>query len=84
MCGGVYDWSVAHHPQDLPLDRAAKELRADDLFLTLLRRFTAENRKVYESSGKAYAPALFAREDEAERRGCQQGVRCRHAPTIQD
>jgi RecA-family ATPase len=48
------------------LDRAAKELRADDLFITLLRRFTAENRNLSDKTSRTYAPAVFAREDEAK------------------
>jgi RecA-family ATPase len=48
------------------LDRAAQEMRADKIFLALLRRFTAENRIVTDKPGRAYAPALFAREDEAK------------------
>jgi RecA-family ATPase len=51
------------------LDRAAAEQRADDLFLDLLRRFNKENRKVFERAGTGYAPAVFAREDEAKRLG---------------
>jgi RecA-family ATPase len=49
------------------LDRIAKEAKADDVFLDLLRRFTAENRNVSDKKGPSYAPALFAREDEAKR-----------------
>jgi RecA-family ATPase len=48
------------------LDRAAQELRADEVFVALLRRFTAESRIVTDKTGRAYAPALFAREDEAK------------------
>jgi RecA-family ATPase len=51
------------------LDRAAAEMRADDLFLDLLRRFTKENRTVGDKTGINYAPALCAREDEAKRLG---------------
>jgi RecA-family ATPase len=49
------------------LDRIAKEAKADDVFLDLLRRFTAENRNVSDKKGPSYAPALFAREEEAKR-----------------
>jgi RecA-family ATPase len=49
------------------LQRAAQEANADEVFLTLLRRFTAANRSVSDRTGTNYAPALFAREDEAKR-----------------
>jgi RecA-family ATPase len=51
------------------LDQAAQEARAEDLFLTLLRRFTADNRFVSDKHGPNYAPAKFAKEDEAKRAG---------------
>jgi len=49
------------------LDRAAKEMQAEEVFITLLRRFTAANRNVSDKTGANYAPALFAEEDEAKR-----------------
>src|SRR5262249_19318597 len=48
------------------LDKLAQEARADDVFVTLLRRFTNQNRNVSNMRGPNYAPALFAREDEAK------------------
>jgi RecA-family ATPase len=48
------------------LSRAAKEAQADEVFLTILRRFTAANRKVSDKTSANYAPALFAKEDEAK------------------
>jgi hypothetical protein len=45
------------------------EARAEDVFLELLRRFTAENRYVSSSLGPTYAPALFAKEDTARKAG---------------
>jgi RecA-family ATPase len=47
------------------LERLAQEAKANDLFLALLRRFTKENRNVSDRTGPGYAPAVFAREDEA-------------------
>jgi len=47
------------------LDRAAQEAKVDDIFLTLLRRFTAANRSISDKRGTNYAPAIFAREEEA-------------------
>jgi RecA-family ATPase/DNA polymerase I-like protein with 3'-5' exonuclease and polymerase domains len=57
-------------PMDgVTLDRAEQEARADDIFLELLRRFTAQNRYVSSSLGPTYAPALFAKEDTARKAG---------------
>jgi RecA-family ATPase len=49
------------------LDRAAS--KADEVFLALLRRFSAANRIVSDKPSRSYAPALFAQEDEAKRVG---------------
>jgi RecA-family ATPase len=49
------------------LDRAAQEQTAEYVFLDLLKRFTAANRNVNDKRGPSYAPALFAREDEARK-----------------
>jgi RecA-family ATPase len=54
------------------LDQAAQDSRAEDVFLTLLRRFTAENRFVGNKPGPSYAPAAFAKEDEAKKAGIQR------------
>jgi RecA-family ATPase len=48
------------------LDKVAQEARADAVFLALLRRFTNANRNISDKHGPTYAPALFAREDEAK------------------
>ncbi len=48
------------------LNRAAKEARADDVFVTLLLRFARENRNVSDKIGTNYAPAMFSREAEAK------------------
>ena len=50
-------------------DQAVKEAIAQDMFLALLKRFRAQNRYVSHKSGTNYAPALFAREEEAKRAG---------------
>lgn len=47
------------------LDQAAQNAKADDVFLDLLRRFTAENRTVSAKPSRSYAPSVFAKEDEA-------------------
>jgi RecA-family ATPase len=49
------------------LDKVAKEAKADDVFLELLRRFDRENRNVSDKGGIGYAPGLFAKEEEAKR-----------------
>jgi RecA-family ATPase len=49
------------------LDQAAREAKANDMFLDLLRRFARENRFVSSRPSSSYAPALFAQEEEAKR-----------------
>jgi hypothetical protein len=44
----------------------AAEQEANNLFLTLLRRFTAEGRNVSDKTGTSYAPAQFAKQPEAK------------------
>jgi RecA-family ATPase len=51
------------------LDRAASEQLADDVFVDVLKRFAKANRNVSDRVGPGYAPAQFAREDEAKRAG---------------
>jgi RecA-family ATPase len=51
------------------IDKMAQERRAEDVFLDLLARFTRENRNVGVKTGTSYAPALFAREEEARKLG---------------
>jgi RecA-family ATPase len=51
------------------LDKAARGAQAEEIFLALLRRFTRENRMASDKPGKSYAPALFAKEDEAIKAG---------------
>jgi RecA-family ATPase len=51
------------------IDKMAQEQRAVEVFLNLLARFTRENRKVGDKPGISYAPALFAREEEAKKLG---------------
>ena len=49
------------------LDQAAQEAQADEIFVELIKRFTHEGRRAGVNPGKNYAPALFAKEDEAKR-----------------
>lgn len=51
------------------LAKVAQEQRAREVFVALLRRFAAANRYVSDKTGTAYAPALFAREEEAKEAG---------------
>jgi RecA-family ATPase len=59
---------------DSPLDRAAQEGRADEIFMGLLARYARENRRVSSNTGTSYAPALFSREKEA----ISAGITSRH------
>lgn len=49
------------------LEKAAAEQKTDELFLTLLRRFTDQGRNVTDKRGTSYAPAMFAAEAEAKK-----------------
>jgi len=51
------------------IDRAAREVEAENVFLELLRRFTKENRRVCATPCATYAPSAFAREDAAKKAG---------------
>jgi hypothetical protein len=60
------------------LDKLAQEQRAVEVFIT------RENRNVGASVGASYAPALFAREEEAKKaRADQQAIGGRNAPAVQ-
>jgi RecA-family ATPase len=55
------------------LEKLAAEQRADQTFQTLLDRFNGQGRNTCEkSSAHNYAPALFAKEDEAKRLGIRK------------
>jgi RecA-family ATPase len=56
-------------PSMKSLDQAARDSSAQEVFLALLKRFQAENRIVGEKVGISYAPARFAKEDEAKQAG---------------
>jgi RecA-family ATPase len=51
------------------LDRAAREINAEAIFLELLSRFTRENRRVCSTPCSTFAPTVFAREDAAKKAG---------------
>jgi RecA-family ATPase len=53
--------------------QAAKEATAQEVFLVLLNRLRAQKRYVSDKKSANYAPALFAREDEARRAGLNSG-----------
>ena len=53
-------------PAEGSLEKAAAELRAENLFLTLLNQFNGQSRNVSDKVGPSYAPALFAKELEAK------------------
>jgi RecA-family ATPase len=59
---GVY----VPEPHSGSLEQLAAEQKVNELFLTLLRRFTDQNRIVSDRSGPNFAPAMFAQELEAK------------------
>jgi RecA-family ATPase len=49
------------------LDKLARDANAEDVFLSLLGRYTRENRTVSDKPSVSYAPAVFAKEEEASK-----------------
>jgi RecA-family ATPase len=50
------------------LDKLAREAKADELFLNLVRRFASQGRNVsYKTNAPNFAPAQFFKEDEAKK-----------------
>ena len=47
------------------LDKLAAERKVDDLFLTLLNRYSEQTQHVCHKPGSTYAPAIFARHPDA-------------------
>jgi RecA-family ATPase len=54
------------------LDKMAADAKADDAFLTLLKRFNAQGRNAADRKGTSYAPALFAEEPDNQNFGKKQ------------
>jgi RecA-family ATPase len=54
-------------PGTTSLDKMAQDAKAENIFIDLLSRLTRENRNVSDKAGPTYAPAIFAKEDEAKR-----------------
>jgi len=44
----------------------AQDAKADEAFLTLLKRFNPQNRNASDKPSKAYAPALFTQEPDSQ------------------
>jgi RecA-family ATPase len=49
-----------------PIEQAAAAAKVDAMFLSLLRRYSSEGRRVGHNKGPSYAPALFAGSPEAK------------------
>jgi len=49
------------------LDKIAREAKAEEVFLSLLKRFASEGRNLsHNASSRTYAPTIFANESEAK------------------
>ena len=59
------------------LENAAAERQAEDLVLTLLNRFNGQDRNVSDKVGPSYAPALFAKGQEARTKQESERTRSR-------
>jgi DNA transposition AAA+ family ATPase len=51
----------------IALDRLAADTKAEHVFLDLLRRYDEQGRNVSHKVSPSYAPALFAKEDAAQK-----------------
>jgi RecA-family ATPase len=55
------------------LDKAARQSRCDEIFMTLLKRFAAQGRKVsHKPTSNNYAPTMFSKEAEAKENRLQK------------
>ena len=52
--------------EGMTMDAAQRAAKADEVFVALLRKFTAQHQMVSPASGRSYAPARFAEQPEAE------------------
>jgi RecA-family ATPase len=59
-------------PKAGSLEKLAADAKADTVFLELVERFTRQGRTVGDKKGHSYAPALFAKEPEAEAAGLRK------------
>ena len=56
------------------LDKAMRTATAEEVFMDLLRRFSAHNRNVSDkANANNYAPTAFAREDAARKQAIKKG-----------
>jgi RecA-family ATPase len=63
------DGVFAPEPVAGSIDAMAAAFKADEMFLTLLRRFDAEGRTVSHKGSANHAPSVFAKEDAAKAEG---------------
>jgi RecA-family ATPase len=47
------------------LEKLARDKKIDDIFVTLLERYTRQNQLLCPYAGRGYAPAIFAKDDKA-------------------
>jgi hypothetical protein len=70
-CGGKIDleWkNGVFVPVNQPsgFSKLAAEQKADEVFLTILKRFNKQNRNASDKRGTSYAPAIFAEQPDAQ------------------
>lgn len=66
------DGIFAPEPVAGSLEAMITAAKVDDVFMTLLRRFTIEGRTVSHKPSTSYAPTVFAKEDEAKAAGIKR------------
>ena len=67
--GVVEPWRHPDEGGEITPEMVAAQARAEEVFLTILARFTAEGRFVSDAKKGNYAPRLFAEEQEAKAAG---------------
>ena len=72
-CVGVVEpWRHPDEGGEITPEMAAMQTKANEVFLAILTRFTAEGRLVSDAKSGSYAPRLFSEEAEAKEAGITQ------------
>ena len=71
-------------PSSSGLDKIARQAKAEEAFLDLLKRFTSEGRNLSHNAGsRTYAPKIFANETEAKNHQLRKSrARSGHEPAV--
>ena len=65
-CFVRYEGGLFLPVEGMSISAAERAAKADDVFVTLLQKFTAQHQTVSHASGRNYAPARFAEHPDAQ------------------